>query len=57
MPPKRRSILPKESYLQTQFIKTIEPYLSLTETPMLQSKAQTLKPFFIQFRSQLSKSV
>jgi hypothetical protein len=57
MPPKRRSILPKESYLQTQFIKTIEPYLSLTETPMLQSKVQTLKPFFIQFRSQLSKSV
>jgi len=47
-----KSVKPlKESYLQTQFVKTFDPYVSLS------TGASTPKPFFIQFRPELSKSV
>jgi hypothetical protein len=38
-----------ESYLQAQFVKTIEPYVSFSKVP--------LKIFPIEFRSQESKAV
>jgi hypothetical protein len=53
MPSKRLTRKPKMiqvSYLQSQFAKTIEPYLSLSDN-------LTLKPFFVQFRPELSKPV
>lgn len=54
MSSKRKSKVSKvpkvqESYLQAQFVKTIEPYVSFSKVP--------LKIFPVEFRSQESKAV
>lgn len=49
MPSKRKSNIFPQSYLQAQFVKTIEPYLTFSKIP--------LKPFSIEFRPQESKAV